>query len=72
MYTGGGRLAAEIGSNECAVSMPISGRKIYIETVLDITSTGPTVTVVNMHDEESALLREVQSPALSPTVCRLW
>lgn len=29
----------------------ISGRKIYIETVLDVTSTGPTVTVVNMHDE---------------------
>ena len=29
----------------------ISGRKIYIETVLDVSSTGPTVTVVNMHDE---------------------
>ena len=29
----------------------IAGRKIYIETVLDLTSTGPTVTVVNMHDE---------------------
>jgi len=29
----------------------ISGRKVYIETVLDVTSTGPTVTVVNMHDE---------------------
>jgi hypothetical protein len=33
------------------VPIPISGRRIYIETVLDITSTGPTVTVVNMHDE---------------------
>lgn len=30
---------------------PINGRKIYIETVLDETSTGPTITVVNMHDE---------------------
>ena len=29
----------------------IAGRKIYIETVLDLTSTGPTVTVVNLHDE---------------------
>ncbi|PHQ34370.1 hypothetical protein [Rhodopirellula bahusiensis] len=29
----------------------INGRKIYIETVLDITRTGPTITVVNMHDQ---------------------
>ena len=29
----------------------IAGRKVYIETVLNVTSTGPTVTVVNMHDE---------------------
>lgn len=30
---------------------PIDGRRIYIETVLDETKTGPTITVVNMHDE---------------------
>ena len=30
---------------------PIEGRKIYIETVLDETSTGPVITIVNMHDE---------------------
>ncbi len=30
---------------------PIDGRKIYIETVLDETRTGPTITVVSMHDE---------------------
>lgn len=29
----------------------IDGRKVYIETVLDETSTGPTITVVSMHDE---------------------
>ncbi len=29
----------------------IDGRRIYIETVLDDTRTGPTVTVVSMHDE---------------------
>jgi hypothetical protein len=29
----------------------IGGRRVYIETVLDVTSTGPTLTVVNMHDE---------------------
>lgn len=29
----------------------IDGRKIYIETVLDVTKTGPTITVVNMHDQ---------------------
>ena len=29
----------------------IAGRKLCIETVLGVTSTGPTVTVVNMHDE---------------------
>lgn len=29
----------------------VSGRKVYIETVLDVTRTGPTITVVNMHDE---------------------
>jgi hypothetical protein len=27
------------------------GRRIYIETVLDVSRTGPTITVVNMHDE---------------------
>jgi hypothetical protein len=31
--------------------MTIDGRKVYIETVLDETSTGPTITVVSMHDE---------------------
>ena len=29
----------------------INGRKVYIETVLDVTSTGPTVTVVSMKDD---------------------
>ncbi len=29
----------------------IDGRRVYIETVLDETSTGPTITVVSMHDE---------------------
>ncbi len=29
----------------------IAGRRVYIETVLQVTSTGPTVIVVNMHDE---------------------
>jgi hypothetical protein len=29
----------------------IAGRKVYIETVLDETRTGPTITVVSMHDE---------------------
>ena len=29
----------------------IDGRRIYIETVLDVTRTGPTITIVNMHDE---------------------
>ena len=29
----------------------IEDRRVYIETVLDETSTGPTVTVVSMHDE---------------------
>jgi hypothetical protein len=28
----------------------VDGRRIYIETVLDTTSTGPTVTVVSIHD----------------------
>ena len=30
---------------------PIDGRRIYIETVLDETRTGPTITIVNLHDE---------------------
>jgi len=30
---------------------PIDGRRVYIETVLDVTATGPVITVVNMHDE---------------------
>jgi hypothetical protein len=30
---------------------PIEGRKVYIETVLDEKSTGPMITIVNMHDE---------------------
>lgn len=30
---------------------PIDGRRIYIESVFDETRTGPTITVVNMHDE---------------------
>lgn len=29
----------------------IGGRKIYIETVIDISKMGPTVTIVSMHDE---------------------
>jgi len=29
----------------------IDGRKIYIETVIDVSRMGPTVTIVNMHDE---------------------
>ena len=29
----------------------INNRKTYIETVLNVTSTGPTVTIVSMHDE---------------------
>jgi hypothetical protein len=29
----------------------INGRPIYIETVLDVTGTGPTITIVSMHDE---------------------
>lgn len=29
----------------------IGNRKTYIETVLNVTSTGPTVTIVSMHDE---------------------
>jgi hypothetical protein len=28
----------------------IGGRKIYIESTLDQTSTGPIVTIVNIHD----------------------
>ena len=31
--------------------LAIDGRKIYIETVLDETRTGPTITIVSMHDE---------------------
>ena len=30
---------------------PIDGRRVYIETVLDETRTGPTITIVSMHDE---------------------
>ena len=29
----------------------IGGRRVYIETVLDETRTGPTITIVSMHDE---------------------
>lgn len=29
----------------------VGNRKTYIETVLSVTSTGPTVTIVSMHDE---------------------
>jgi len=29
----------------------VDDRRIYIETVLDETRTGPTITVVSMHDE---------------------
>ncbi len=29
----------------------IDGRAVYIETVLDETRTGPTITIVSMHDE---------------------
>lgn len=29
----------------------IDGRNVYIETVLNETRTGPTITVVSMHDE---------------------
>lgn len=30
---------------------PINGRKIYIETVMDESKMGPTITIVSMHDE---------------------
>jgi hypothetical protein len=30
--------------------LTIDGRRLYIETVLDCTRTGPTLTIVNMHD----------------------
>lgn len=33
------------------VRFSIFGRRIYIETVLDVSRAGPTVTVVNMHVE---------------------
>lgn len=29
----------------------IDERRVYIETTLDNTRTGPTITIVNMHDE---------------------
>lgn len=29
--------------------LTIEGRQVYIETVLDNTRTGPTITIVNMH-----------------------
>ncbi len=29
----------------------VGNRKTYIETVLSVTNTGPTVTIVSMHDE---------------------
>jgi hypothetical protein len=31
--------------------LTISNREVYIETVLDTTATGPTITIVNMHDK---------------------
>ena len=31
--------------------LKFNGRRVYIETTLDNTSTGPTITIVNMHDE---------------------
>lgn len=33
------------------IRLKIDGRRVYIETTLDNTSTGPTITIVNMHDE---------------------
>ncbi len=31
--------------------LTIDERRVYLETVLDESRTGPTITIVNMHDE---------------------
>lgn len=31
--------------------LQIAKRRVYIETTLSITNTGPKITIVNMHDE---------------------
>jgi hypothetical protein len=34
-------------------NLTIDGRKVYIETTLDSSRTGPTLNIVSMHDDNS-------------------